>query len=444
MEQFFNAFKFYFENVVDFTTFGVILLISLSYIMLIKPNKILKKDFIKLSIIFLSSYVFLFLECGIMFALASVTSVFLFNYNFALMVFIFAICTLKEKAVTKSIKIAVLIAAICVVDVLSKFAGILVGIFTDISIIISFGRMLPSLLFLFTCVLINRIDISKYNTFSKETVIVCYALAIVLIIASIIEHQFDNHDVYVCALMSLLDIILLLILDTTYVAIYSIVQSRHKITNLEVEKTLVEAQNLSIAIDKNNREELEKLRHDLKNQLSYLNLLLKQDKKEEAIDYINNYVNNQEVLSSFSCSNDVINSIIDLELTKAKVYDIKLSLKVAVPPILPFDDNDIVSLLTNMVDNALENYYDESKTIPISVCILKQNDYIRFFVSNPIDVSKYDKNNILKSKKNKKGHGYGTKIIQNIAKKYNGYVDFSIDNNRFLCDALLYLNLEDK
>lgn len=244
--------------------------------------------------------------------------------------------------------------------------------------------------------------------------------------------------------MSLLDIILLLILDTTYFAIYSIVQSRHKITNLEVEKTLVEAQNLSIAIDKNNREELEKLRHDLKNQLSYLNLLLKQDKKEEAIEYINNYVNNQEVLSSFSCSNDVINSILDLELTKAKVYNIKLSLKVAVPPVLPFEDNDIVSLLTNMVDNALENYYGESKITPVSICILKQNDYIRFFVSNPIDITKYDKNNILKSKKNKKGHGYGTKIIQNIAKKYNGYVDFNIDNNRFICDVLLYLNLEDK
>ena len=97
-----------------------------------------------------------------------------------------------------------------------------------------------------------------------------------------------------------------------------------------------------------------------------------------------------------------------------------------------------------MVDNALENYYGESKITPVSICILKQNDYIRFFVSNPIDITKYDKNNILKSKKNKKGHGYGTKIIQNIAKKYNGYADFNIDNNRFICDVLLYLNLEDK
>lgn len=444
MEQFLNSIKFYFERIADFTTYGVIFLISLSYIMLIKPKKMEKKDYIKLGIIFLSSYAFLFFESGLMFGIASITNPFVYNYNLALMVLIFAFFALKEKPITKSIKMIILISAICVVDALSKYAGILVGLFTDISIIISFGRMLPSLLFLFTCILINRIDISKYNIFSKETVIICYALAIVLIIASAIEHHFDLHDVYICTLMSLLDIILLLILDTTYFAIYSIVQSRHKITNLEVEKTLVEAQNLSIAIDKNNREELEKLRHDLKNQLSYLNLLLKQDKKEEAIEYINNYVNNQEVLSSFSCSNDVINSILDLELTKAKVYNIKLSLKVAVPPVLPFEDNDIVSLLTNMVDNALENYYGESKITPVSICILKQNDYIRFFVSNPIDITKYDKNNILKSKKNKKGHGYGTKIIQNIAKKYNGYIDFNIDNNRFICDVLLYLNLEDK
>ena len=349
---------------------------------------------------------------------------------------------IKEKPLTKYIKIAVLIASICITEVLSKYFGILIGIMTSITFIIQLGRIAPTFLFLLTCILINKFDISRYKTFSKEVLIICYALSNVLVVISVFEHQYDNHDLTICLLMSLLDIVLLCILNITYVAIYSIVENRHKITSLEVQNTLVEAENLSISIDKNNREELEKIRHDIKNQLSYVNLLLKQDKKEEAISYIDNYVNSQEVLFSFSCSNNVINSIINLELSKAKVYGVKMNLKIVVPPILPFDDNDIVSLLTNMIDNALENYYTIDDNSVISVCILKQNDYIRFFVSNPIDINKYDKNNVIKTRKNGKNHGYGTKIIKNIASKYNGYVEFEIEDNRFICDVLLYMNLK--
>ena len=52
MEQFLNSIKFYFERIADFTTYGVIFLISLSYIMLIKPKKMEKKDYIKLGFIY--------------------------------------------------------------------------------------------------------------------------------------------------------------------------------------------------------------------------------------------------------------------------------------------------------------------------------------------------------------------------------------------------------
>lgn len=439
---FIESFKLFFERIFDFTNFSVYLLIAISFCFLIKKNQINKNEIIRLGLIFITSFAFLIIECAFSFALSSITTHYLFNYNLPLMVLIFTLIMIKEKPLTKYIKIAVLIASICITEVLSKYFGVLIGIMTSITFIIQLGRIAPTFLFLLTCILINKFDISRYKTLSKEVLIICYALSTVLIVISFFEHQYDNHDLTICLLMSLLDIVLLCILNITYVAIYSIVENRHKITSLEVQNTLVEAENLSISIDKNNREELEKIKHDIKNQLSYVNLLLKQDKKEEAINYIDNYVNSQEVLFSFSCSNNVINSIINLELSKAKVYGVKMNLKIVVPPILPFDDNDIVSLLTNMIDNALENYYKIDDNSVISVCILKQNDYIRFFVSNPIDINKYDKNNVIKTRKDGKNHGYGTKIIKNIASKYNGYVEFEIEDNRFICDVLLYMNLK--
>ena len=200
---------------------------------------------------------------------------------------------------------------------------------------------------------------------------------------------------------------------------------------------------MSIAIDQSNREELEKLRHDIKNQFSYVDILLQQGNNEEARKYIGDYLNTSNpVLNSFSCSNKVINSIINLELTKAKIKKIKIDVKVVVPPALPFQDIDLVSLLTNMIDNAIENYCSEEKS-PIVVRIMKQNDFIRFIVSNPVNLEKINLRSLTKTSKIGRGHGYGTKIIKNIASAYNGYVDFSIEESNFVCDAVLNLNTKE-
>ena len=171
--------------------------------------------------------------------------------------------------------------------------------------------------------------------------------------------------------------------------------------------------------------------------------MLQQGKVEEAEKYVNDYLNNSNpVLHSFSCSNNVINSIINLELTKAKIKKIKIDAKVVVPPLLPFKDTDLVSLLTNMIDNAIENYYSEGKD-SIVVRIMKQNDFIRFIVSNPVNMEKINTRALTVTRKVGRGHGYGTKIIKNIASVYNGFVDFSVEDNRFICDVVLNLNVKE-
>lgn len=441
--NFWNAIQFYFRRVFDFTTVSVYLLVILGFCIILKKKDTTKAEILKLSLFFVICFVSIVLESSLMFAFSTITFRYLFNFNLPFIVLLLSIFMLREKAVTKWVKTAVLVSTLCITEVLSKYLGVLVGIGTSISFLVSLARIAPTLLYLAICFLIRKFDISHYQMFSKETLVICYALSFVLILISVFEHIYESHEITVCTLMSSLDVALLLILDIIYIAIYSIVENRHKITNLEVQNTLIGAEKLSIAIDQNNREELEKIRHDIKNQLSYVGALLQQDKEQEAIHYIDNYVKNQEVLFSFSCSNNVVNSIINLELSKAKIYNVKMDLKVVIPPVLPFEDNDVVSLLTNMIDNALENYYKGEEDAGISVCILKQNDYIRFFVSNPIDPNKYDKNNITRTRKSGKRHGYGTKIIKNIADKYNGFVDFSLEGNHFICDVLLYMNLKE-
>ena len=311
-------------------------------------------------------------------------------------------------------------------------------------ILVALARSLPYLFFVSICFLMMKIDINRYANLPKEMIIIISILSALLIAAGIVEHTLDIHEITVNVLLSLLDVVLLAILALSYYAAYKNVENRHRITNLEVQKTLGDAEKMSVEINQINLEELEKLRHDIKNQLSYVDVLLKQNKTSEAIEYISEYLDkNSNVLNSFSCSNNVINSIINLELTKAKIKKIKIDVKVVVPPLLPFDDTDLVSLLTNTIDNALENYYSETNE-PIVVRIIKQNDFIRFFVSNPVDISKINHRSLTTTRKVGRGHGYGTKIVKNIASTYNGYADYNVENNQFVCDIVLNLDYQNE
>lgn len=143
------------------------------------------------------------------------------------------------------------------------------------------------------------------------------------------------------------------------------------------------------------------------------------------------------MLNVFTSPNEVVNSIVNLELTKAKLSNININAKAIIPSKLPFKEIDLCSLITNILDNAIENC-DRDKDSPILFSIFKQQDFIRIYCENTIkNDSHYGAE--YKTSKKEKGHGYGIKIIKNIAKSYGGYAYFKVENNKFITDVLLEL-----
>ena len=445
-----QAFSFYFGTVLDLTSFLAYFFISASFAILLFPQPFSKSKVYKPIVAFIATYATCILFSSLMFATTNLIP----NRNMTQMVYALTLpiivtvfCLIFARGSRKThrfIKTIILVSSIAVVEVLSKNIGFFMGLVSNnVYIIVAVARALPYSLFPFVCFLLRSVDINRYRNLSHEMIIIISVLSSLLLAASIYEQASMSQDKAITLLLSILDLVLLFILNFSYYATYKNIEHRHRITNLEVQKTLEEAERMSIEIDKTNREELEKIRHDIKNQFSYLDVLLQQNQNEEARKYIGEYLNKSDkVLNSFSCSNNVINSIINLELTKAKIKNIKIDVKVVVPPALPFDDNDLVSLLTNMIDNAIENYYSEGNDA-IMVRIMKQNDFIRFIVSNPVNLEKINPRSLTKTSKVGRGHGYGTKIIKNIAVAYNGYVDFSVEENRFVCDVVLNLNIKE-
>ena len=443
---FIEGLKTYFTIVLDASTFIMAFFIAAGFVIYCLPKVFNKKEILKLVLIFLVGYAAIILFPSLMFALTNLISPLILKQivyatSMPIVVGVFSLIFTKGTKLHLLVKTSILVASVVVTDVISKNMGFLIP--WDIPIVSYLFRSVPYIFFTGICFLMNRIDITHYRNLPKEGVIVIITLSTVLVGFGVFEQGYMANDKVVNILLCILDVFLLVILALSYYASYKNIEHRHRITNMEVQKTLEDAERMSIAIDKTNREELEKLRHDMKNQLSYVEILIKQGKNEEATKYIDEYINSSsDVLNSFSCSNNVINSIINLELTKAKISKIKVDVKVVVPPLLPFKDNDLVSLITNMIDNAIENYHSE-KEDKIIVRIIKQNDFIRFIVSNPIDTTQVNLKNLTKTSKAGRGHGYGTKIIKNIASSYNGYVHFGVEGDRFVCDTVLDLNVKE-
>ena len=446
--SFSQAFSFYYQTVLDATTFIAYFLVAAGLCVLIWPKTFSKKEILKLVLVFVVGYGACVLCSSLMFATSNLIpnryiSQIFYALTIPVLVGVFTLVFFRGRKLHVYIKIVILVSSIAVIEALSKNSGFFFGTYTNVKALLVLARSTPYIFFPGVCFLLMRVDINRYRNLSNEMVTILSVLSTLLIVASIYEQASMSQEVATVSLLSLLDVVLLFVLNYSYYATYKNIEHRHRITNLEVQKTLEDAERMSIEIDKTNREELEKLRHDIKNQFAYLDALLQQNKDEEVRKYVQDYLNESNpVLHSFSCSNSVINSIINLELTKAKIQNIKIDVKVVVPPSLPFKDIDLVSLLTNMIDNAMENYYSENNT-PITVRIVKQNDFIRFLVSNPVDIKKINFRALTVTQKVGRGHGYGTKIIKNIASTYGGYVDFNVEDNCFICDAMLNLNQKE-
>lgn len=196
-----------------------------------------------------------------------------------------------------------------------------------------------------------------------------------------------------------------------------------------------------VKMSEKNVEDMRKIRHEIKNQFAYLKLMMKDKRYEEMEKYFEDIEDKAtEPLSYIDCGNKNISAVLNLELSKARLEGVSLDTRLIVPPALPFRDSDICSILTNLIDNAIEACVQHKIAEPtVEVGISQKNNNLYICVTNPLPENA-DHVRILSmrtTKKDKLAHGYGTKIINDIVSKYNGGIGRSIIDGRFVVDVML-------
>ena len=441
-----EAFSYYFTNILDATGYVIVLSFIIALFLLIVSKT--KNIYLFLLMIFapiVAGALNLLLE-GLSFGLTgsqlipSIYTGLFFSLSKVIISFPFIYMVNRSNQLNQFlIKFLTFVASLFILNTMSKAFGFFAGVATqDNFYIVSLCRSLPYFLLIITVLVIKKFDINHFKTLSKELVVAIYLTNIVLISIAIYDSTLDEHGLNIIILNIIVSLTLYFLMILIYYALFKVNEYRHKAINHEVQVKLANAKLNSLVVDKVNREEISKMKHDIKNQISYIGLLLEQQKYNEAINYIDGYVEKySEVLNTFVSPNEVVNSIVNLELTKAKLYNIKIKVKAVIPSHLPFKDIDLCSLVSNILDNAMENC-DPTSENPIILSIYKQQDFIRIYCENSVNPNIPKTTNNVSTKK-EKGHGYGMKIIKNIAKSYGGYAYFERQENIFITDVLLEL-----
>lgn len=187
-------------------------------------------------------------------------------------------------------------------------------------------------------------------------------------------------------------------------------------------------------------QEYRSLRHELKNHFSVMETLLHEKRYDQLQQYFEEYAGSTTPhLEEFICPNPLISSVISHQINTARSAGIQLDVVAAVPESLPIPDADICSLLSNLLDNSIEGCLCTGET-SVRATIHSKNGFLFITVVNPAPPDILERNpELLTTKKNATGHGYGIPIIRQIAEKYDGCVTFTMDGGYFTADVMLSL-----
>lgn len=182
--------------------------------------------------------------------------------------------------------------------------------------------------------------------------------------------------------------------------------------------------------------------HDMRHHL----IILKEYAVRKEYSEIDNYLNqllerSTEVQEKKWTQIHNLDIILCEKVKEAEKENIQFDVKADILTRLPFQEIETSALIGNLLDNAIEACRNKEKgEKKITIEIRQKKEFLFITVTNSIGCrpkEKYGK--LVSSKKDKSIHGYGLKSVDRIVKKYNGFFEYEIKDEKFIA-RLLVLN----
>lgn len=179
------------------------------------------------------------------------------------------------------------------------------------------------------------------------------------------------------------------------------------------------------------REALARIRHDYRNVLNTAQILIESGNQQKAKQLLADLTEKINATSEYPfCAVPVINAVLTEKKTICDEQGILLRTELLLPEILMVDDFDLCIILGNLIDNAVRacgGKTDYSPEIVLSVGVVQ--GYLVVRCENPV----------LPETEEKKGTGYGQKILKSLAEKYHGNFLTQKQAGRYTAQISLFL-----
>lgn len=197
-----------------------------------------------------------------------------------------------------------------------------------------------------------------------------------------------------------------------------------------------------IGIAKSVYESIREMRHEAKNRTAYMQTLAAEQEWDRLSDYISSFTEqSSSVLNYVQSGNTAVDAVVNAKIALANSQGIEVKTMLAVPEDLGYAEEDLYALIANLMDNAIEGASAsgaESKLVKLS--IRPEGGYYIVTVQNPCAPHKDASGSLTRLKTTKadaEAHGYGTKVISRIARRFKGTARYQIKDNVFTANVML-------
>lgn len=182
-----------------------------------------------------------------------------------------------------------------------------------------------------------------------------------------------------------------------------------------------------------NAQQMRKMRHDFANAIEIANCLAESESpsaRESARKMLGSM---EEELESIHieryCRHELLNALLVSKAKECREKGIEVEYKIVVPENIGVEEYDLCRAMTNIIDNSIRaaEISENDKLIEISV---EKDGTALIITSKNASVPHIEK-------KDGKEHGYGLKILKNIADKYDGSFEYEDDKETYRTTLVL-------
>ena len=174
-------------------------------------------------------------------------------------------------------------------------------------------------------------------------------------------------------------------------------------------------------------------KHDFRNHINMILGLLQTSSKEDAISYIDEInMSISKLDKNIYTDHTAINSILISKLKVAKEKNIDVSLDLKIDTKIKILNVDICTILGNLLDNSIEACTLIKGYKFINLKITSRNSSLIITISNNTNGYVNEVNGKFFTTKNNPISGIGLIQVDNVIKKYNGYINRKHENNIFI------------